>query len=758
MKIRNRTDFPFAPLLGRVNFPHHSVTCTVRATYALKPDGVVEPLAVQPPFSGDEPSKAERPECLYAADLAPFKPKADVLLRATCHNRKAAPTCMVKFAVGGWSKELAVIGNRLWDKGIVFNKMGEPEPFNTVELTWANAFGGPGFGLNPAGKGRKDGMLPNVEDPAELIKSPGNQPIPAGFGPLDRTWKQRASKLGTYDKKWRKERWPAFPKDLDWTYFNAAPEDQQLEFLRGDEEIKLTNMHPEHPMLKTRLPGMRMRCVVRRREKEGLSEHDVPMNLDTLHVDAHKMLVTLVWRGVCNIREEEGEDVADVLVFSENLADAYATIEQVRPWFEDPPADAQPVPPTPVVNTAADVMEGEALASAIEQMAKQSIAQVKGMSPAQYAAAFGMAPAIFEGFGDMRKGVKELMARMRKLKQPVPADLMKLEKDLDNPDVVAAENDMLIAQALMLMPAAAAPVKGALAKKIKAGEHPAERDFAGHDLSGEDLSGADLSRGNFTGANLAGANLAGCKLDDALFNDADLSGANLSGTSAERVSFVSAKLIDADLSGAKYKSATFDRAQASGLRLAKAEMPGASFADAVLVGLIAEEAKLKAADFSRAELKGAKFGKAELVETVLNAAKAEGADFKAAKAAGMRAIEANLKAAAFEEAELAGGIFSSANLEDANFRFAQLKGALFVSANLHKAVLFGAVVRQASLRKANLSNAQAGNADFFQCDFEKANLSGASLITSNCFEAAFRDANTSGADLTNTNVKMTLLA
>lgn len=759
MKIRNRTDFPFAPLLGRVNFPSHSVTCTVKATFNIVPGGTVTPLDEQPLFEGDVPSKAEQPECLYAADLVPYKPKADLLLRATCHTpgARGMTTCPVKFSVGSWSKELAVIGNRSWDKGIVFNKMGEPEEFNTVELTWANAFGGPGFKLNPAGKGRKDGRLPNVEYPDELVKSPGNQPTPASFGPVDRNWKQRTGKLGTYGKKWQKERWPAHPEDFDWTYHNAAPEDQQIEFLRGDETISLTHLHPDHPELSTTLPGIRLRSLVRRREEGSLVEHDVPMNLDTLYVNAQKGTLTLIWRGVSNIREEEGEDIEDVLVWAEQIAEAPATIEAVRPWLEEEPEEADAIPPEePLVADTAEA-EGEALRDAMQAFAQQQVGQLKGMAPAAYAGSIAMGTAPFEGFGQMRSALNGVVSRLQSLGRPVPSELTNVISRLDNPDMLEAESEMLIAQAMSLLPAAAALSGAKLAAAIKQGETP-DRDFAGADLAGHDLSGSDLAQADFTGANLEGVNLDACKLDGAVFDEANLTGAKLTGIQAENVSFVSSGLGNADFTGSAFKGALFDRAKLTSANLAAAGFEQGSFVSADLSGADASEAGLAEADFGSANLNDVKFDKAELANASIISASCTGASFKECKASGLRASEANLAGVDFEEAELTGGIFDDANCEGANFRYAALKGAMFTGANLSKAVLFGAVVRQGSLRKANLSGAQADNADFFEADFEKSDLSGASLVTSNCYGAAFRDANTDGAKLNETNLKQTLLA
>ena len=214
--------------MGWVNFPSHTATLVVKAGFRIVPGGVCEPLDEQS-LEGDVMSKAQEPECLYDADMAQFKPKADLLLTGTCHTPggKALTATTATFRVGDWSKSVACIGNRSWEKGLIRSSMSEPESFTKVPITWKNAFGGPKYKLNPAGKGHKDVILPNIEDPDDLIGGAGDKPKPAGFGPIYRTWKSRAGKLGTYDKKWLKERFPAWPKDFDWTYFNAAPQDEQ---------------------------------------------------------------------------------------------------------------------------------------------------------------------------------------------------------------------------------------------------------------------------------------------------------------------------------------------------------------------------------------------------------------------------------------------------------------------------------------------------------------------------------------------------
>jgi hypothetical protein len=165
------------------------------------------------------------------------------------------------------------------------------------------------FPFNPSGKGYAVSPqtaigqpLPNLEDPARLLLNWSERVKPRAFGPVGRTWQPRLGRAGTFDDHWQRARAPLPPADFSDRYYNAAPDDQQLEhYLRGDEEVRLTNLHPIHSTLKFRLPGWRLRAIV-----AGAGSHDwgapgmplreVKVNLDTLWVDADALQLVLVWR------------------------------------------------------------------------------------------------------------------------------------------------------------------------------------------------------------------------------------------------------------------------------------------------------------------------------------------------------------------------------------------------------------------------------------------------------------------------------
>ncbi len=58
------------------------------------------------------------------------------------------------------------------------------------------------------------------------------------FEPISPFWPQRRTKVGKeYGKSYQQRRARTMPRDFDWSGFNAAPPDQQTDYLRGDEEM-----------------------------------------------------------------------------------------------------------------------------------------------------------------------------------------------------------------------------------------------------------------------------------------------------------------------------------------------------------------------------------------------------------------------------------------------------------------------------------------------------------------------------------------
>ncbi|HEY6460732.1 MAG TPA: DUF2169 domain-containing protein, partial [Polyangiaceae bacterium] len=306
----------------------------VRGAFRLAPGKPPEPIEdlTQVCLQGDVYAAADDDRVgplTYPTDFADFKLKADVLLRGTCHvpGGEPARVRMVKFAVGAWSKSVRVTGPRLWRDGI--DSYSDPAPFRSMPLTWQNAFGGPGFERNPSGKGHGTPDLPTVEDPGALVRTRRDRPAPAAFGPVSPEWVARRSKRGTdYGASWKRRRAPFYSSDFDWSYFNSAPSDQQLPYLRGDEELSFESLHESAAVFGAKLPGVRPRVLCRR--KDGFTA-ELTMNLDTLVAEPDEERIVLVWRGLVEVHDDQLDDVRTLFIASEPLAqrrpDAYYLAE-----------------------------------------------------------------------------------------------------------------------------------------------------------------------------------------------------------------------------------------------------------------------------------------------------------------------------------------------------------------------------------------------------------------------------------------------
>lgn len=283
------------------------------------------------------------------------KPRGEVLVTGSCFAPRGTsrPASQVRVRVGEVDKALNIFGDRYWKNGLIT----QAENFVEMPIVWANAFGGQGYEKNPLGKGihkvplpcgGEAVPLPNLELPAQQIGSPGQTPDPAGFGPLDLMWPQRAKKNGTYDEKWKTERWPYFPDDMNYEFFNMASEDQFAQgYFEGGEGVAIENMHPDLRVIQSSLPRLRMRCFVTRdtafkphtfpagplpshQLKETDEFREVSTRLETVWLFPHILRGLLIYRGTTEVADEEGGDVLRVLIRHEDKGEPPKPIEHYR--------------------------------------------------------------------------------------------------------------------------------------------------------------------------------------------------------------------------------------------------------------------------------------------------------------------------------------------------------------------------------------------------------------------------------------------
>lgn len=267
-------------------------------------------------------------------DMGMPKPRGEFLVSGSFFAPGGRPVMQGRVAVrlGHREKALAVFGPRQWRMGTI----AKAEAVAQMPLDYAHAFGGAEYRANPHGMGYKDGLLPCVEDPSRLILSFGEQPPPAGFGPLDPSWPQRMRFSGTYNRRYRKKFFPGYPDDMDWSYFMCAAEDQWFEdYFHGNETFEIHHMHPEIEVIEGRLPGLYPRCfLLHTIGGEAPSFDELPLDLDTVWFFPEKLLALLIWRGVTEVADDEAEQISHVLAAYENREQSPRSPEYYRRAFE----------------------------------------------------------------------------------------------------------------------------------------------------------------------------------------------------------------------------------------------------------------------------------------------------------------------------------------------------------------------------------------------------------------------------------------
>ncbi|HZF56118.1 MAG TPA: DUF2169 domain-containing protein [Polyangiaceae bacterium] len=248
----------------------------------------------------------ERRSLHVAGDLAPFKPRADVLLVGNAYAPEGKPvqSLTTRLVVGEVDKSIAIYGDRLWN---LRGDLREPSIFVRMPLRWERASGGPDTS-NPVGV-RADatpdqmGMtpVPNLQPPGTHIAQRGDFVEPINYGPIAPTWPGRTAKLYGHAAAWDPKTFAQrpLPSDIDPAYFNAAPPDQQVQEIRSNERIVLENLHWSHARLVTSLQAVVPQGLV---EREGGISEPLKMRCDTLSIDTDRGRCSLTWRGVVVLR------------------------------------------------------------------------------------------------------------------------------------------------------------------------------------------------------------------------------------------------------------------------------------------------------------------------------------------------------------------------------------------------------------------------------------------------------------------------
>ncbi len=316
MHVISTCSLPVASLLWQPQPSVWMLTVVCRATFQLRPGESVLAPDQEDPIEHDDHWNDDAGRSLrVASDLVPMKPRADITLvgHAFAPGHAAVRSLVVRLLVGELDKSIEVLGDRSFDQD---GTLHEGPPFSRMPLVYERAAGGPDT-ANPVGlRGQLNAYgriaVPNLQAPGMLITTPSDYIEPVGFGPIAPSWPTRLERLGRSgaDGALLDVHSGPLPEDLDPSYFNHAPRDQQVQILRDNERIVLEHLHPDHPRFVTNLPGVRPRAAV---ERQGVTQN-VPLRCDTLWIDTDRALCTLTWRAQIPVKhpDEPGRVVISV--------------------------------------------------------------------------------------------------------------------------------------------------------------------------------------------------------------------------------------------------------------------------------------------------------------------------------------------------------------------------------------------------------------------------------------------------------------
>jgi len=270
------------------------VTAIAKATFSFVPGGEMQ-LAAPVAVAGADVHAAKNPmrSVRASSDVCPHLERADVLFvgRAHAPRGEATASMRVRLAIADdtralLDKRLEIVGERAIRPGA---HPSPPTPFQNMVIAYEKALGGLGRPDNPLGVGAGvDAKLrPNIfyADPSLLERV-------AGYGPLAASWPVRKKLLRGKGRP-SADGLMELPDDFDWSYFQAAPVDQQIDALPQRAWILLEGLSPRSEQVHMRLPAVRTLAKL-----FGVGAEPVlPLRADTLFIDGDAEHCTVTFRG-----------------------------------------------------------------------------------------------------------------------------------------------------------------------------------------------------------------------------------------------------------------------------------------------------------------------------------------------------------------------------------------------------------------------------------------------------------------------------
>jgi uncharacterized protein YjbI with pentapeptide repeats len=753
-----------------------------------------------------------------ALDAGIPKSRAEYIVVGSAHCPGGQPRdrLPVRARVGSSEKIIHVYGDRFWQG----NRATEPRPFTSMPLDWAHAYGGPEFAANPLGKGAAPTMIEGVEIvPLANLEHPdaarSRVPPPVSFMPVDISWPQRTKLAGTHDQHWLENLFPGFARDIDWSIFNIAAPDQQVNaraWVPG-ERFELEHMHPSKPVVHGHIPHLQARALITRKrvptaeevaaEPDAARWHppaDVHLAPQTLWLFPDVEQAIVIFQGSTEITTDDGADIVHLIVAAENegrpkslehytavlagrLDKERAAINALRD------GDLLPEQLEKVVEAHdAEQLQLNATEGLLQQnMYRKNLAEVEkaralvashGLDPDQHGPLIPEPPAPPPTPDELPAAVEKLMAQAKQQEEDAKAMVEREQARVDalvdaqklpgfTSETVHEEMKQTPIGPPTFTVASMLAMLGKIASDCRAqgiDAYEIEAMLVDEQLHAQWKVGEEQAREGYRITahlqNPAPAMpeplrpLARERVREAIEAKQDFSSIDMTGADLSGMD-----LRDADLSGGFFESVRFDGADLRGAKLVGAVLAHASLQDARLDGADLRKANLGKAQLHRTNLSDAQLGEAKLVDADLNAAILHRA----------RLDGADLSGASFVDTDASGIVCAQLMLIETKLAGIKLVGAKLGQATLIRLDLAGADLSHAKfedctfltckLARANLYEADLRGCRFVEgCELDEAVFTGAQLQRCNLRETKMRGcdlrrANLDDADLTGCDLR-----
>ena len=201
MDFLNDTGWEARLFTGAIDDEQIGAWLVARATFEVDPSrGRLTPSAARWPVFHE---KVDTRYGTFPSDNHPMHRGCDLVVLGRARCRQPVERCDASFSVGDFHRTIRVIGDRRWVRDVRGELVAStPTPFTEMPLDWSRAYGGRAESrgepvehpLNPQGRGvcldeaSAEGVsLPNLEDPSMPVATWMDSPVPAAWGPVDRS-------------------------------------------------------------------------------------------------------------------------------------------------------------------------------------------------------------------------------------------------------------------------------------------------------------------------------------------------------------------------------------------------------------------------------------------------------------------------------------------------------------------------------------------------------------------------------------------